>query len=576
MKIAVCSTFPASHFAVCAAEMLDTFIKKWPQDVKIYIQLDEMPENDFLSLNNRIIEITGEDRAFISGRFDDEQRSFIDRWKQYTPKSYLDDIVKFSHKVFAVEKCADAVKDEVDYLIWLDADVITKSEVTYDWLKTVLPGEDEVVSYLDRKGLHSECGFVAYNMKAGGYELLKQMRNEYVLGSFSEYTKGATDCHVIDLCLKGKKFKSLCPDYVYGKDDINVWPNSALAQRMVHRKGNRKFEAAKNRGAAMSSKGQDGSPKIVDWNNMNVKTKNCLDHEKIKSNVAANISQIRAWATICRPSVNTNDYCADTIQPIVICAAGPSLSSHIKEIKELQSNGAKVVAVKHAIDTLKIHGIKPWAVVLLDPRGHVEEFIRKPDTDVIYFVASMCDPSVVKTLNDNKCKIIGYHAFVNAGEMDLMIHSDLPVSGGSATGTRSIGLFGDMFGHKTFHLFGFDLCYQQKPNMDEKNQDGQSKFMELNIGTNTYKNKYISRTFWTEGQFLAQSNEIKELYKARPDLNIIVYGDGMAGWLYKHWKLHKQFMMEYNENLEKKRNGTPTLDEFCSCVTRGADLSRGV
>lgn len=560
-RIAVCTTFPADHFDVCAKEMLASFCANWPEDIKIYIQLDEMSEPDFMDLNNRIIETTGEERAFIAGKFDEDQKAFIDRWKLHKPQSYLGEAIKFSHKVFALEKCGDAVKESVDYLIWLDADVITKSKVDYEWLKSVLPADDEVVCYLDRKGLHSECGYVAYNMKNGGYELLSQMKNEYVLDSILTYEKGITDCHVLDACLEGKKYKSLCPWYVYGKDDINVWPNTILAERMVHRKGRRKFDTVK----VEKPMHQQQSSGIVNSGDMKIKTRNCLDHSKIKANVAANLAQIRAWATLCKQEPEAE---------IVMCAAGPSLADHIDEIKALQAKGAKVVAVKHAIDTLKTHGVKPWAVVLLDPRGHVEGFVKTPDTDPIYFVASMCDPSVVNALNDAKCTVIGYHAFVNAGETDLMVHSDLPVSGGSATSTRSIGLFSDMLGVKKFHLFGYDLSYQQKPNMDEKNPDGQPKYMELSIGTQSYKGKQVSRTFWTEGQFLAQKNEIELLYKDRKDIEISLYGDGMAAWLHRHWKLYKSYQKSYNEKLERAREGSCSLDEYIETISSGAKLSR--
>lgn len=561
-RIAVCSTFPLEHFSICAAEMLQAFKNNWPEDIKIYIQLDEMPADQFNELNNSIVTILGENRSFISGKFDDDQLKFKERWKDWKPKSYLDDVVKFSHKVFALEKCADAIKDSVDYLIWLDADVITKKPVDYEWLKTVLPADDEVVSYLHRTGLHSECGWVAYNMKAGGYDLLLQMKNEYVLGTFADYPKGATDCHVIDRCLIGKKFKDLCPDYVYGESDINVWPKSKLAERMTHRKGNRKNQAAANRGKE-PPKAPNG---VVDAGDMKVKTRNCLDHDKIKANVAANLSQIRAWATLCK---------AEPDGEIVICAAGPSLSDHIDEIKALQAKGAKVVAVKHAIETLKAHGVKPWAVVLLDPRGHVEGFVKDPDTSPIYFVSSMVDPSVVKSLNDNRCAVIGYHAYVNAGETDLMISADLPVSGGSATSTRSIGLFSDMFGYKNFHLFGYDLSHHQEPDMNEKSVDGQPKFMKISIGTHTHKGKYITRTFWTEGQFLAQSNEIVQLYKDRKDINLTIYGDGMAGWLWKNWKLYTAYQKAYNERLDALRVGTPILDEYIMAISSGTKLAKG-
>ncbi len=590
MKIAVVTTFPESHFEVCAKDMLASFMKFWPQDIKMYIQLDEQLEMTFMDLNNKIISVTGEERVFIAGKWDEPQKKFLERYKDHKPKTYRDDIVRFSHKIFALEKCADAIKNEMDYLIWLDADVITKSEITYEWLKEVLPADDEVVSLLRRKGLHSECGFVAYNLKCGGYELLQKMVNEYLSDDLTiRYSQGLTDCHVIDYCLQDKKFKDLCPDYVFGKSDINVWPTTKLAEKMEHRKGNRKYEA---KGMVKKINVPDG---VVDANNLNIKTRNCLDGDKIKANVSANLSQIRAWATICRPSdiktelvfsdkslaIDGHEYVSITTKhsrekEIILCSAGPSLVNHIDEIKKLQSDGAKVVCVKHAINTLKLHGVKPWAVVLLDPRAHVEEFIKNPDQDVVYFVASMCDPSVVRTLNENKCKVIGYHAFVNAGEIDLMIPSDLPVSGGSGTATRSIGLFSDMFGYKTFHLFGYDLCHYQKPDMNENNPDGNPKYMEISIGTKTHKNKNISRTFWTEGQLLAQSNELKTLCKDRTEIDIRIYGDGLAGWLYRHHNLNKAYLKAYNEGLEAKRKGTPTLDEYIATVTRGSELSRGI
>lgn len=556
------TTFPVSQFEICAAEMLATFKQYWPEDIKIYIQLDEMPTEQFSAINNRIVEIVGEERSFIAGMWDEDQKAFMERWKDHKPESYMFDVVRFSHKVFALEKAADALKDSHDCLIWLDADVITKKPITYDWLKEVLPGPNEVCSYLGRDGWYSECGWVAYNLKSDGYRLLSNMKSSYITDGFKNLSNGWTDCHIFDHC-RGielvdyrRSSKNLSPFYVKDQTPIDVWPQSKLAEKMVHRKGNRKNVAHQNKARPK----QD----VVDSSQIRIKTKNCLDHKKICENVRINTAQIRAWATLTNP----------TDQDIVICSAGPSLAEYIEEIRERQNNGAKIIAVKHAIDTLKLHGIKPWAVVLLDPRAHVEGFVKNPDPDPVYFVASMCDPSVVKTLNDNKCKVIGYHALVNAGEMNEMIPSDLPFAGGSATATRSIALFADMFGYKNFHIYGLDLCHPQKPNMEELGPDGQKKFMEIPIGTNTYGNKYISRTFWTEGQFLAQSNEIMDLQKNRRDLNIEVHGDGLAAWLYKHHQALKKYQKEYSDRLNEKRAGSPTLDGYVHAVTRGNSLAR--
>ena len=160
-KIAACVTFPNSMWNICAAEMLQSFAQHWPKDIKLFIQLDEQSPESFENLNNAIVSILGEDRSMIASAWEQDQKDFMARWKDHKPESYMFDVVKFSHKVFALEKAAAAIKDEYDYLIWLDSDVITKQPVTYEWLKEVLPGEDEVCSYLGREGWYSECGWVA-------------------------------------------------------------------------------------------------------------------------------------------------------------------------------------------------------------------------------------------------------------------------------------------------------------------------------------------------------------------------------------------------------------------------------
>ena len=182
---------------------------------------------------------------------------------------------------------------------------------------------------------------------------------------------GWTDCHVFDFCrAEGSytKAKNLS-EGVKGKD---VWPFTKLAEKMVHRKGNRKVQKPDE------VKQKKEPINVLDTNNLQIKTKNCLDHKKIVENVNKNLSQIRHWATLCNPNevdlgpktsncgtVNTSKTIVQ--QPIVICSAGPSLSSHIEEIREKQKEGAKIIAVKHALETLKAHDIKPWACVLLDP-----------------------------------------------------------------------------------------------------------------------------------------------------------------------------------------------------------------
>ena len=132
-----------------------------------------------------------------------------------------------------------------------------------------------------------------------------------------------------------------------------------------------------------------------------------------------------------------------------------------------------------------------------------------------------------------------------------------------------------MFGYTDFHLYGYDLCHYQKPDLSKINEDGNPQYLEVNIGTHSYNNQYITRTFWTEGQFLAQSNELRGLCKERKDLNITIYGDGMAGWLYQHDQLHEKFKTEYSDQIEQQRQNAPTLDQFINGCTRRTNLTRG-
>lgn len=547
MKIAICTTFPSFYWDICAAEMLAGIRAHWPEEVKVYIQLDRgMETNEFNSLDQKIVSLVGPDRSFISADWEQEQIEFVERWKWHRPESYMDDVVRFSHKVFALEKCADAIKDDYDYLIWLDADVITKKPVTFEWLQSVLPKGEQVISYLGRQAVkYSECGWVAYNLKAGAYDLLKSMKDVYVNDEFKEWKNGWTDCHILDRCAASLDKLNLS-DGVDDSVDIDVWPRTILAEKMVHRKGRRKIVAAENREKVQQK------PSVTDMSTLKIQTRNCVDHEKICGNIKENLSQIRLWATVCKP----------TGRDVVICSAGPSLSAYVDEIKQRREQGAIIVAVKHALETLAMHKIKPDYCVLLDPRPHVEKFVQKPDRDVVYLVSSMVDPSVVKTLNDNKCTVLGYHAFVNAGENELLIHSDMPISGGSATSTRTIGMFADLFGEKTFHLYGYDLCHYSKPNLFEKNEDGQPRYLEETLGVHSYGQQYITRTFWTEGQFLAQAQELRNLSKDRKDINLKFYGDGIPAWMANHQSLAEKYVEEYNRSLEKLRENAPYLEQL--------------
>lgn len=149
----------------------------------------------------------------------------------------------------------------------------------------------------------------------------------------------------------------------------------------------------------------------------------------------------------------------------IMCAGGPSLEAHLPEITRLALAGGKIFAVKSAHERLIKHGITPFACVLLDPRGHVKDFIENPHPKVNYIVASMCHPSVTQRLRERGARYWTYHAAVGAGEMDILKTTYDPkrlfepvIGGGCSSATRGI-LIAYMLGFRNAHLFGYDLCY---------------------------------------------------------------------------------------------------------------------
>lgn len=542
LKIAVCTTFPEHYWDLCTEEMVRTFNQFWPKECTLFIGLDNLSEDKYNALYKKIENASvGGREYFVSNAYSPEQAKFLAEQKDDLTKSYRFHVCKFSHKVFALQQVAKhAVQEGYDYLIWLDADVITKQPISLEKLKEWLPSETEIASGLWRKDApHSECGFVAYHVETA---ILDKMVSYYTTGKVFELS-GWTDCDVLDDAIVGHGVKNLSKDI----SGWHVMPQIDMGNYLEHRKGQRKLTKTQEK---------PKEQKPLSLANMEIKTKNCIPNELIQAQVKENLFQIPKFVELCQ----YND------EEIVICSAGESLNPD--DLRPFVEKGVKIVAVKHAIDRLTEWGIKPWACVLLDPRPHVEKFVQKPDRDVIYFVSSMVHPSVVKTLLENKCKVFGYHAFVNAGETSVLRPGDYLVSGGSATATRCISLLNECLGfQKHFHLFGYDFCHFGKPEKQEFTDEGQQKYVEVTLNEATWANKVSKKTFWTEGQFLAQAKELADLYKGPNPLNITVYGDGIGGWAFKHHKLFKQWGEKFRTEINQKRGKGLGINEWIRANT---------
>ena len=282
------------------------------------------------------------------------------------------------------------------------------------------------------------------------------------------------------------------------------------------------------------------APKRPLASNINIQTKNCVDTKIIQDNVRYNLKHIKKWIEILRPNN----------EEIVFCSAGPSLKPEIPKIREFYEKGYKIIAVKHAMKTLLAEGIIPWGCILLDPRQHVADFVQFYHKDVKYFVSSMADPEVVRKLKEKKAQIWGYHALVGAGENKIIPPGNILISGGSGSATRGLSVIVAL-GFKTFHLFGYDCGYLQKPDMNKmKPGTKEPMYWELDLDVTTHGGHIIKKTIYTEAELFAQIKEFQNIYLPNAALKFITYGDGIIPFINKHY----EYFQAWNTEQNKKRD----------------------
>lgn len=529
MNIAVITTFPSNMYSVYAEKMLSSFAQFWPAEIPLLVQLD-----DDRLVNEVKSKIRPQDA--ISWGWSPEHAAFVERNKDKDdPQDYRKQATRFCHKVFAIYRAYQAAKQARDnnepgaprYLIWLDADVITTRQVTMDDIQKCLPKEGDAVSYLGRKDWpHSECGWLVFDLENGGADIIEAMHKEYLSDNVFNLTEWH-DSWIFDRIMDYNKtvLHKRKPEYSYNatnltqdKPGMDIWQHSPMAEWSVHYKG----PVAKSALVAENIPRQ--SPQMMPQirnphSNIQIQTKNAIPDEQIQSHIRENQELISNWIEQCTP----ND------EELVIVSAGPQM--YPEDVLEDYRKGKKIVAVKHALGPLKQAGITPWATILLDPRPHVANFVEDADPDVLWIVASQVNPAVTKKLLERGCTVWGYHASVGAGEHELTNKQPgAVISGGSATATRGLFVLKQL-GFRKFKLFGYDLCYPDKPDLNARDQYGQPKYLEMSVGWNNPLCS-MKKCFWSEPQLIAQFEEINQLIQSGT-FELKAVGDGLVPFVLK-------------------------------------------
>jgi hypothetical protein len=517
MKYACITTFSASGYEQYGRRFLETYLKHWNVPIWVYWEGPDHP-----NVNHDLL-------TWMDLNLDEDRRAFMGRHTDH-PSDYRFQIIRFAHKIWALTDPERIEEVDTENWIWLDADIETTDTVDDAFLETICPA-GFCGAYLGRLDWnHSECGFVSYNRRYGGIAFLSELRKIYRSDEILNFDEHH-DSFIFDQIRKGWWY-----NISEGVRGNHVFDDSILGKKMRHHKGPQRKKGEKPPKRLLSKKelkkikddhpismtGEGGKMPLV------VKTRNCVADKKIMAN-------IRYFATLVDQYMVE---CAAHDGVVVFCSGGPSINDYIDEIKKLKrKKNHFVVCVKHAHDLLIENGIIPWACILLDPRGHVQDFVENPHKKVRYLAASMVHPSTVDTLLERDVKVWGYHAHVGAGEEDVVREmcgeKAALFGGGCSTAMRGISAL-HAAGFRKFKLYGYDLCYFGEVDWKRKDKHGNPFYMKVEV---------CGKEFVTDAEKVAQAQDFTKLMKEKT-LNMEVYGPGMIPHI---WNAKRSVLPDFRD-----------------------------
>ena len=233
----IITSFNKTYWKEIAKDNVRRIDQYWPSSEKILLY-HQLPKVDS-SFSSRVQWIDLYDAC-------PELPVFANTWKDNTRANGLSgkenafrwNAIKFCHKTFAIWHAARQQK--TGWLIWLDCDAIILKSIDADFLRKACP-VDKCISYLGRKGRHSECGFVAYNLdRVEKQKFLKDWEELYLSGEFINLSE-THDSFTFDYIRTSFNNPDLfCDLNAHSTTTKNPFHNSLIGTHIAHAKGDDK------------------------------------------------------------------------------------------------------------------------------------------------------------------------------------------------------------------------------------------------------------------------------------------------------------------------------------------------
>jgi hypothetical protein len=227
------TTCNAEQWAQYGRAMATTFCRHWPSDVPLRLYAEGFAADlngqvEFADFHQAAPWFTPWSALCGKSERGFRPQGYHFRW----------DCVKFAHKIAAISAAARTT--DADVLIWLDADIMTHSLITMEWLDDLFPAE-AAIAWLDRARVYPECGFLMFRLPCAA-RLIKTLRQTYKSGQVFKLPE-THDSYVIQSIVRAAeargeiKVASLSGK---GRDYHHVLVNSPLSACLDHLKGGKR------------------------------------------------------------------------------------------------------------------------------------------------------------------------------------------------------------------------------------------------------------------------------------------------------------------------------------------------
>lgn len=255
----------------------------------------------------------------------------------------------------------------------------------------------------------------------------------------------------------------------------------------------------------------------------------------LNNNRSAFIDNIKA-------NIRNHDVESLRVRRALLVAGGPSAADHLVEIKRLKAAGWELFTVNGAHDWLISKGIFPNACVVMESQEVVDTFIRNPQRDCTYYLASQVNPKLFTRLVRGGYKVVMFHAQLDdeATEIVESLDPEPTIFAGAPTvGLHSLGVIYTL-GTKKVNVYGLDSSH--RPDADHAYDNSQqSPIIPMEF-------IFKGERFISTGTWASQADRFAKMWPMyfKLGMRIEVFGDGLLPAMYRHEKEKLMAEIKFN------------------------------